>query len=639
MALGINSIWECRQAATAANVNGGGFNPEATLSLTDLATTSGTSTTPTVTSATYTFEASDANAYLFVQSGTNWVPGWYKINAVGSGTATLTAAAGGVVTYLNPGATRSLGTSTANGCATQATPGGNATFTIDYSQQASHKLSIGDAVSTASTTITSVTGGFTKAMVGNILHLNSGTGTPTVGWYEIAGQTDTNTITVDVASGTYTVGAIRVGGALSLQSAAGATDDSAWEKLTGTNGSGAHMMFIQKSASIYSTVGAISLTSTGGIQAPVWVYGYNSLRPDGMGSTSLGTNRPTLNFGANALTLAANWQLQNLIITGTSGTLVTCGSASKIYHCRIVNTSTTAARNALTVTTDCLVEQCELVALRGKAINHSNSAGTRILFCYVHDSDIGFNSAIASSGQVIWGNIFAHCVTNTINPATPTQALTINANVLYGGETQIGTALAPATGATDISLMNNIICGFGTGILHADTQTVGADNYNNYYNNGTDVVKWQKGASDVAVDPLFTNVVERSGSSATTAASNVFTQSGATFQTWGVSTLNDILYISAGGTGTGTPVLTHYTIATVDSETQLTLGETLTAGGAGVSWTMRQGHNFAVGTNLKAVGYPGVFPAALTTGFTDIGAVQREEQGGGSTTYIFPVFD
>ena len=44
------------------------------------------------------------------------------------------------------------------------------------------------------------------------------------------------------------------------------------------------------------------------------------------------------------------------------------------------------------------------------------------------------------------------------------------------------------------------------------------------------------------------------------------------------------------------------------------------------------GANFAVGTNLKAVGYPGIFPAAYTTGYQDIGAVQRIEPAATATS-------
>lgn len=51
--------------------------------------------------------------------------------------------------------------------------------------------------------------------------------------------------------------------------------------------------------------------------------------------------------------------------------------------------------------------------------------------------------------------------------------------------------------------------------------------------------------------------------------------------------------------------------------------------------------NFAIGTNLKATAFPGVFPGGLSTGFLDIGSVQRQEpaSGGTTTTNIFIIDD
>ena len=47
-------------------------------------------------------------------------------------------------------------------------------------------------------------------------------------------------------------------------------------------------------------------------------------------------------------------------------------------------------------------------------------------------------------------------------------------------------------------------------------------------------------------------------------------------------------------------------------------------------FTGRAAGDFSIGTNLKALGFPGVFPGALSTGYVDIGAVQRQEAGGAS---------
>lgn len=42
--------------------------------------------------------------------------------------------------------------------------------------------------------------------------------------------------------------------------------------------------------------------------------------------------------------------------------------------------------------------------------------------------------------------------------------------------------------------------------------------------------------------------------------------------------------------------------------------------------------DFSIGTNLQALGYPGVYPGGTTESFVDIGAVQREEAGGAAAT-------
>jgi len=90
----------------------------------------------------------------------------------------------------------------------------------DYSQQDVAQLSLTDCATSGvgSTTLTSVTGGFTAAMVGNLINLSSGTNL-TANWYEITGYTDANTVTLDRAPddgvGGVSGATGKVGGALS----------------------------------------------------------------------------------------------------------------------------------------------------------------------------------------------------------------------------------------------------------------------------------------------------------------------------------------------------------------------------------------------------------------------------------------
>jgi hypothetical protein len=264
------------------------------------------------------------------------------------------------------------------------------------------------------------------------------------------------------------------------------------------------------------------------------------------------------------------------------------------------------------------------------------NSGT-VLNCSGNNSNIGIQVTGASC-PVIGSLSFANKTSAIdLGAGGSTQQGVIVGNTLYGSASKRGTGIAAPTTNKQFGIINNIITGFTTGISHADS---GADvlylDNNDFYNNTTDVTNCAKGASDIALDPTFTSVTERSGTTATTTAGNHLVDSTATFSTWGVTTSDFVCIVS----GTG-PTAGVYQIASVDSETQITTTQTLTANAtANKVWTILKGNNFAIGTNLKAAGYPGVFPGALTTGYTDIGAVQRQEvasggSGGGTYAYTY----
>ena len=105
---------------------------------------------------------------------------------------------------------------------------------VDYSQQDAGALTAGDGTTSGIgvTTFTSVTGGFTGAMAGNVTRLISGNNL-VPGWYEITSVSDGNTVFLDRApddgvGGVDTV-SFTVGGAFDLGAAA--TDDEFFEQL------------------------------------------------------------------------------------------------------------------------------------------------------------------------------------------------------------------------------------------------------------------------------------------------------------------------------------------------------------------------------------------------------------------------
>lgn len=87
--------------------------------------------------------------------------------------------------------------------------GGYSDGGTDYSQQAAPQLTVSDAASSSTTNLNSVTGGFTSAMIGNVVNVIG------QGRRLIVAFVDTNNVTCDVAWGTFSGATANVGGGLS----------------------------------------------------------------------------------------------------------------------------------------------------------------------------------------------------------------------------------------------------------------------------------------------------------------------------------------------------------------------------------------------------------------------------------------
>ena len=173
-------------------------------------------------------------------------------------------------------------------------------------------------------------------------------------------------------------------------------------------------------------------------------------------------------------------------------------------------------------------------------------------------------------------------------------------------------------------MINNIFYGFVTAVTNAEAnQAISFDDFNDYYNNTTDNTNWTKGANDVATNPTFTSAVQYTATNGTTSGS-VITSSGASFPAFVPGA--DFVYIKSG---TGITVGKYGIVS--NTGTAITLDS---APGADATadkvFQVTTGHNFSVGTNMQAIGFPSSFPAGLTTSYNDIGAAQRI-QGAGYT--------
>lgn len=312
MALSATTIAEV-ETGGSDTANSGLFDPGQTAGmLTDGAATSATTASPVFTSASYNFVAGDVGAWVFIGAGTNWIQGWYKIASVASNAATLTATAGSAV--IRPNNATSFKPSTATGCASVTSPTG-ATWSIDYSQQASPKNTYTDLASTgAGLTVSSAAKPFGKQQVGNGIVITGGTNF-TTGRYVIASVSVANVATV-VGPGNITTGA----GASGTGSLGGA--------LASAGQAGAHVV---ASNLVYVKTGSYTVTSAStniaaGCFAPagasITVEGYDTVRGDLFSVTATGT-RPTITAsGISTFTLfslsGGTSNVRNLILDGGS---------------------------------------------------------------------------------------------------------------------------------------------------------------------------------------------------------------------------------------------------------------------------------------------------------------------------------
>jgi hypothetical protein len=370
------SIFEIH--ANGNNSNSGMFDPNANLTNT-LATSNGNSSTPTVTASNYTFVSTDIGDYLYVKSGTNWNPGWYRITAVNAGAATVDASIGNVFQPNHR-------ISTAQGVSTTASAS-SGSWTIDYSQIATASKTYSDLVIVSNTqTIQSTANPFTVNMIGNSIKISGGTNF-TTGLYLINSLSGSNAV-LDRTVGTLSAsgGTGSMGGAL-LNYDGFSTSTASW----GNN----LYVYIKGNSGTFNWSGIPTITNT----VPT-VIGYSTVRGD--------FGKPTIKLSASstAFNSAAFIYLSNMIIDGqnNTGTVGTGNSNYQIYNyvvnCDFKNISVATSFNSGLEIYQCTFESCSNVAT-----GYTKSVRN----CVVKNSTGVFNYCDSGSGNIFinhTGNCF-----------------------------------------------------------------------------------------------------------------------------------------------------------------------------------------------------------------------------------------
>lgn len=397
MALSSNTHWEVRTGGSDTACSGG-FNPSnGNFTANNLSVTSGTTSAPVVTNAEYAYVAGDVGAWVFIQSGTNWLPGWYKISSVSAGLATIDATIGHCPQYANSVA---LGLNTVAGCvngsyvsATVSGKGG-----IDYSQQSAAKISYTDAVidATTNTKFTSVAFPVAKNLIGNIIKWTAGTGW-TVQLVEVV-STAATVATCDKALGTVssTGGTGVMGGAFASWGTCGLN------KIAGNKqfiGSGTYTL---TTATANTAAGPASDT-TGGTapnQPSRW-EGYGTYRGD------KGT-RPLVSAGAvTTVTLwkctSAGSELDNANFDGVSLAATKgidfAGFKGGVFRCKVSNCTTIGFDGASSLD-NTLWYFCEATACAGTAAFNAGTNSAFYVSCEAYaNTTVGF---LSNANNTTW---------------------------------------------------------------------------------------------------------------------------------------------------------------------------------------------------------------------------------------------
>ena len=371
----------------------------------------------------------------------------------------------------------------------------------DYTQQDGAQLSLTDINHTGgSLTITSVTGGFTTAMIGNAIRMNGGTNI-TLGWYMITSVTNTNTAAVDRSMGasSSTNGQGKVGGA--TKSFSGQTTITLISAASLQPG---NRIYVKNESGWNESVNVGS--KTGNEDTPYILEGYNTSR----GDSPTGTNRP-VNARASAagvgFTIGAFWIVKNLRVTaaGSNGFIVEDQSA-------LINSSASgcgAAGIIPTGSSHVRFIDCESSNNTGAGFGINTSTLTSLVFsnCVSHgNTGAGFDMRGASAG----GGVSLFYCTSYANSS---HGVWLPSNYFF----VVNCTVDGNTGATtDGFIVDNNSNYFGTifncnitnngryGINNDSLQKNVYFDYNNFFGNGTAALfNATSGPHDLAVDPRY----------------------------------------------------------------------------------------------------------------------------------------
>ncbi len=332
-------------------------------------------------------------------------------------------------------------------------------------------------------------------------------------------------------------------------------------------------------------------------------------------------DRPLWALGAFVWFSDNYWTLKNIRATSTAGSPFRIDTGD-MTNVKIYNSSTNSGRLGIIFITG-MAFNCEVISNRGYGFNSGSSA--RFIANYIHNCGINGFFLTSDIGVTVEDNLVISCATGVDWVGSAFGKM--SNNTIY--EFTLG---VDCSTARQMIFLNNDIDTGTTGISWDTANNTNILDYNNYFNLGTDITNATKGDNATALDSEFAGVTLLSGSSGTYAGTTFDAEEAIDMSSIVVN--RDYIWIKSGtGMTAGHSLITSVDDGADQVVCDIDSGENVAGD---IVWSIVTGHDFAIGNNLRGQGFPGEFPAGLSTGHLDIGAVQVPSA---TTIYDSTIYD
>ena len=286
---------------------------------------------------------------------------------------------------------------------------------IDHSLSTSPIVTLTDVACTQnSTTITSATGEFTTALIGNGVWFSAGTNFITTTPRYVVSVESPTSLTLDsppATAGNCSGGNMKIGGCWASPTS------GQWSNSVGG------CTWWYKSQQTYTLTGTLSVPANPTGALKINMKSYTTTHGDFVSFSNI----PKLACGNSYYTLSSSVSVEGLWIDGTrSGQYTLVVNNGSIINCKVTNTSNNSSSGALSFNST-IVYGCDLSATYGNAV-YANT-GT-IVNSFIHDSLLGVT---VSSGQRVYvmRTIFKNTTTCVSLNSAAVYALSFIESIFY----------------------------------------------------------------------------------------------------------------------------------------------------------------------------------------------------------------